>query len=307
MLWKQAVTVMGPIRPEQMGATYVHEHLIVQPQLDDSVYIPYTLQDEAASQEEVRSFAAAGGNTLVEMTPIHYGRDPAAYRRISQKTGVHVICCTGFHKELFMPPWFEQKSDLQLYEILMDEIENGLDGTGVRPGVVKLGTSFREITAREARAIQAVARVHLETGIPISTHCDRGTMGVEQIMALEKLGVDPGHILLCHIDSAGDVKYAIQLCRMGASICIDHIGRELADQDAFRVRMIQELLEAGCLRQVTLAGDMGKTSYLPAYGGTPGFAYILTSLKSALIPRIGEAAFHTMLVDNPRCIFSGSI
>lgn len=60
MLWKQAVTVMGPIRPEQMGATYVHEHLIVQPQLDDSAYIPYTLQDEAASQEEVRSFAAAG-------------------------------------------------------------------------------------------------------------------------------------------------------------------------------------------------------------------------------------------------------
>lgn len=307
MLWNQVVTVTGPIRPEQMGTTYVHEHLMVQPQLEDDTYIPYTLQNEAASQDEVRSFAAAGGNTLVEMTPIHYGRDPAAYRRISQKTGVHVICCTGFHKELFMPPWFGEKTDLQLYDILMDEIENGLDGTGVRPGVIKLGTSFQEITALETRAIQAAARVHLETGIPISTHCDRGTMGVEQILALEKLGVDPGHVLLCHIDSAKDIEYAIRLCRMGAFICIDHVGRELADKDAFRVRMILELLDAGCLERVTLAGDMGKRSYLPAYGGAPGLAYILTSLKSALISKIGEAAFRTMLVDNPRRIFGGTL
>ena len=307
MLWNQVVTVTGPIRPEQMGTTYVHEHLMVQPQLEDDTYIPYTLQNEAASQDEVRSFAAAGGNTLVEMTPIHYGRDPAAYRRISQKTGVHVICCTGFHKELFMPPWFGEKTDLQLYDILMDEIENGLDGTGVRPGVIKLGTSFQEITALETRAIQAAARVHLKTGIPISTHCDRGTMGVEQILALEKLGVDPGHVLLCHIDSAKDIEYAIRLCRMGAFICIDHVGRELADKDAFRVRMILELLDAGCLERVTLAGDMGKRSYLPAYGGAPGLAYILTSLKSALVSKIGEATVRTMLVVNPRGIFGGSL
>lgn len=206
-----------------------------------------------------------------------------------------------------MPPWFGEKTDLQLYDILMDEIENGLDGTGVRPGVIKLGTSFQEITALETRAIQAAARVHLETGIPISTHCDRGTMGVEQILALEKLGVDPGHVLLCHIDSAKDIEYAIRLCRMGAFICIDHVGRELADKDAFRVRMILELLDAGCLERVTLAGDMGKRSYLPAYGGAPGLAYILTSLKSALVSKIGEAAFRTMLVDNPRRIFGGTL
>ena len=44
MLWNQVVTVTGPIRPEQMGTTYVHEHLMVQPQLEDDTYIPYTLQ-----------------------------------------------------------------------------------------------------------------------------------------------------------------------------------------------------------------------------------------------------------------------
>ncbi len=60
------------------------------------------------------------------MTPINYGRNVKAYQRIAQATGVHVICCTGFHKQLFMPPWFGDKTDGELYDILMNEVTNGL-------------------------------------------------------------------------------------------------------------------------------------------------------------------------------------
>lgn len=174
----------------------MHEHLMVKPQLPDEYYIPYTLDDEAASTEETRSFSAAGGETLVEMTPINYGRNVKAYQRIAQATGVHVICCTGFHKQLFMPPWFGDKTDGELYDILMNEVTNGLDDTEIHPGVIKLGTSFEEVTAAEKRSIEAVARVHRDTGIPISTHCDKGTMGMDQLRLLEKHGVDPKNVLL---------------------------------------------------------------------------------------------------------------
>ena len=201
MIRNTAVTVCGPLNVNKLGVTYVHEHLIVKPQLPDEYYIPYTLDDEAASTEETRSFSAAGGETLVEMTPINYGRNVKAYQRIAQATGVHVICCTGFHKQLFMPPWFDDKTDGELYDILMDEVTNGLDDTEIHPGVIKLGTSFEEVTAAEKRSIEAVARVHRDTGIPISTHCDKGTMGMDQLRLLEKHGVDPKNVLLCHIDS----------------------------------------------------------------------------------------------------------
>ena len=130
------------------------------------------------------------------MTPINYGRNVKAYQRIAQATGVHVICCTGFHKQLFMPPWFGDKTDGELYDILMNEVTNGLDGTEIHPGVIKLGTSFEEVTAAEKRSIEAVARVHRDTGIPISTHCDKGTMGMDQLRLLEKHGVDPKNVLL---------------------------------------------------------------------------------------------------------------
>ena len=196
MIRNTAVTVCGPLNVNKLGVTYVHEHLMVKPQLPDEYYIPYTLDDEAASTEETRGFSAAGGETLVEMTPINYGRNVKAYQRIAQATGVHVICCTGFHKQLFMPPWFGDKTDGELYDILMNEVTNGLDDTEIHPGVIKLGTSFEEVTAAEKRSIEAVARVHRDTGIPISTHCDKGTMGMDQLRLLEKHGVDPKNVLL---------------------------------------------------------------------------------------------------------------
>ena len=132
MIRNTAVTVCGPLNVNKLGVTYVHEHLMVKPQLPDEYYIPYTLDDEAASTEETRSFSAAGGETLVEMTPINYGRNVKAYQRIAQATGVHVICCTGFHKQMFMPPWFDDKTDGELYDILMNEVTNGLDDTEIR-------------------------------------------------------------------------------------------------------------------------------------------------------------------------------
>jgi phosphotriesterase-related protein len=298
------MTVLGPVSANALGVTYAHEHLLVKPQLEDEKYVDYTLDSVEKTTEEVEFFKAAGGETIVEMTPIHYGRDVAGYAEISKRTGVHIICCTGYHKKLFMPPWFSEKTDEALYKILMNDI-GGMDGTRIRPGVIKAGTSLNEIAPEESRAIEAVARVHLETGIPISTHCERGTMGDEQVKRFKALGVDPAHILLGHIDSSLDVEYACRLCEMGANICIDHIGRERADRDAFRVGMIATLVSRGYGGQVFLSGDMGKKNYLQAYGGTPGLRYILTDLKSALLEKISISDFERITIENPRRFFSG--
>ncbi|HBF37720.1 MAG TPA: aryldialkylphosphatase [Firmicutes bacterium] len=303
--WNKAMTVDGLVEGSTLGITYVHEHLMVKPQSDEPRFADYTLQDEEASTRETDSFRAAGGGTIVEMTPLYYGRNIEAYRRIAHRTGVTVICCTGFHKQEFLPPWFKEKNDTELYELLLDEITNGMDGTGVRPGVIKLGTSLNEITPDEERSIRLAARAHQETGIPISSHCDKGTMGMEQLKRLENLGVDPADVLLCHIDSKLDSAYAIELCREGASICIDHVGRELADHDKTRVKMILALLEAGYIDHVTLSGDMGKVNYLKAYGGKPGFSYILTDLKQELLRSITQKEFFQIMVENPRRIFTG--
>ncbi len=296
----QVMTVNGIVNAEQLGVVYSHEHLIVQPQHSSDQYLAYTLKDERVSAKEAKLFSQCGGKTIVEMTPIYYGRDVRAYQRIAYEAGIYVVCCTGFHKELFMPPWFREKTQYQLYQLILEEIQRGIGGTSIRPGVLKIGTSFCEITNQEAKAIEVAARVQRDTGIPISTHCDQGTMGMEQLDFLERLGVSPDNVMLCHIDCRHDIQYAKELCKRGATICIDHVGRSLEDKDQFCVEMIRELAEAGFADRVVLAGDMGKTDYLISYGGKPGFPYILTELKDTLLKYIAEADFWAMLIGNPQ-------
>lgn len=172
-----AMTVDGPVGERELGTTYVHEHLLVKPQSDDPKYRDYTLDDRDKSAQESRAFFRAGGRTLVEMTPIHYGRDVRGYRAIARAAQIQVICTTGFHKEEFMPPWFGDRSEEDLFELVKREALEGIDGTDIRPGVIKFGTSYGTVTRLEEKAIRVAARAQRELGIPISTHCDKGTMG----------------------------------------------------------------------------------------------------------------------------------
>lgn len=299
-----AMTVDGPVGERELGTTYVHEHLLVKPQSDDPKYRDYTLDDRDKSAQESRAFFQAGGRTLVEMTPIHYGRDVRGYRAIARAAQIQVICTTGFHKEEFMPPWFGDRSEEDLFELVKREALEGIDGTDIRPGVIKFGTSYGTVTRLEEKAIRVAARAQRELGIPISTHCDKGTMGLEQAEILKSLGVDLSRVLLCHIDSRMDIEYAMKICELGANICLDHVGRELADRDQFRVEMITELVRAGFAGRVTLSGDMGKKGYLPAYGGKPGLAYILTDLRGELMKYISREDFRRLTVENPARIFA---
>ena len=48
-----------------------------------------------------------------------------------------------------MPDWFGDRSEDDLYEIVRKEILEGIDGTDIRPGVIKFGTSYGTITKLE--------------------------------------------------------------------------------------------------------------------------------------------------------------
>ena len=72
----KAQGILGELDAEQIGFTLSHEHLITTPPLWRIKEDPdYVLDDIAKSEAELRSFASAGGRTLVEGTAIDYGRD----------------------------------------------------------------------------------------------------------------------------------------------------------------------------------------------------------------------------------------
>ena len=97
-------TVTGPVSAEALGITYIHEHLYVIPNALPEYY-DYTLDNIDKSIAEAISFKNAGGQTLVDLTPINYGRSPLILKKIAESATINILFVTGFHKEEFQPKW----------------------------------------------------------------------------------------------------------------------------------------------------------------------------------------------------------
>lgn len=297
-------TVTGPVSAEALGITYIHEHLYVIPNALPEYY-DYTLDNIDKSIAEAISFKNAGGQTLVDLTPINYGRSPLILKKIAESATINILFVTGFHKEEFQPKWLNTLTDDQIYELLINEIQHGVTSAHLFPAAMKLGTSYHEITESERRIINIEGQVQKDTNIPIITHCDKGTMGLEQLQLLGKAGADLSRVCLSHVDLPEDIQYIEAICQTGASISFDHIGRHLEDKDHVRIQMLSRLVGDGYADHVCLAGDMGRKKYFRSYNGRPGLKYILTDFKKNLLNEISETNFQKMVEVNPRRILSG--
>ena len=67
-------SVLGELSADELGVTFIHEHLYVKPSELPRHY-PYTLDSIEKSVEEAARFKAAGGSTIVELSPLNFGRN----------------------------------------------------------------------------------------------------------------------------------------------------------------------------------------------------------------------------------------
>jgi predicted metal-dependent phosphotriesterase family hydrolase len=295
-------TVLGKVSCESLGVALSHEHLVMNP--GSAKYHDSVFDDPGKIVQELEEFKLAGGKTIVEMTPLNFGRDVIGCREISRATGIHVICATGFHKEEFIPSWVYTKSDDEIIALLLDEVDRGVSDTGIKPGVLKIGSSHGTITDVERRVIRIITEIHKSNSLPISTHCDKGTMALEQCRLFLEDGADPTRVILGHVDIPNDVGYLKRICSLGFNVGVDHVGRDLDTGDATKLNMIEGLIQGGFRDQIFLSGDMGKKSYLKSYGGRPGLGYIPTTFKRHLMERgVDGEDIDRILVKNPQRVF----
>lgn len=294
------MTARGPIAPADLGLTLPHEHIIAKPRDVGGDDPDLLLDDTAAALAEVERFREAGGGAILDATPRDYGRDAAAMASLATRTRIHLIVVTGRHKHRHAAHLVSGRSVDELAEEFVRELTEGIDGTGVRAGAIKVGTSRDEITPVEATVLRAAARAHLETGAPITTHTERGTMALEQVALLRAEGVDPRRVIVGHLDFRLDEPYLRSVLETGATIGFDQFGKVKYGPDEARARMVKRLVDAGHGDQILLSGDLARKSYLVAYGGTPGYAGLLTQVKALLAGAgLDEECIRRLLVDNP--------
>ena len=299
-------TVKGRINPSHLGITYSHEHLITNPPEPAVSEDPdLMLSDVERATAELQHFSMAGGNTLVEMTTVDYGRNISMISEIAECVNIHIVVATGFLKGEYCEYHVADKSVNQLADVMIDEIENGIDGTGIRAGVIKAGSSLNKISESEEKVLRAAARAHCETGAPISTHTQAGTMGLAQVKILRQEGAEPSKIILGHVDRNLDWDYHKQLIDSGVNLGYDQISKEKYFPDKLRIEFILRLFREEHHKRILLSADLGRRSYWVSYGGGPGLTYILWRfipwLRSEGLP---QEAIDALLINNPRRIFS---
>lgn len=294
------MTALGPVDPGALGVTLHHEHVIAKP-MDVGANDPDLLLDSRdVAFAELEDAFYAGLRTIVDMTPADYGRDPDAIYWVAQRAPVHLVVITGHHKHLHAAPWVGDKTAKEIAAVSTDEIRNGIGGTPMRAGVIKAGTSLNEISEVEERVLRAAAIAHLETGAPISTHTDKGTMALEQLAILRSEGVSPDRVIVGHLDFALDEDYLRRVADTGAFISFDQVSKTKYAADSARADMLKRLADVGHLGQLLISGDLARKSYWLAYGGDPGFRYLVETFPVTLM----EAGFtapqvRQILVENP--------
>jgi phosphotriesterase-related protein len=237
----------------------------------------------------------------VEVTPVGLGRNPEGLRRISEATQVNIVMGCAFYFELHQPDWVQKTSTNALAAEIERELTVGVDGTGIRAGIIGEIASNRDyISPAEERCFRAAARAHLRTGAAITTHAVHGRIGLAQLDLLEEEGVDLRQVVVGHCDLHRYLDYYEALARRGAFVQFDLINSWSVRWQPILADFVVELRERGYLHQILLSQDNCVRPFLRTYGGG-GYDYVLTKF----VPMLRAAGVSTEQIDiilreNPR-------
>ena len=334
-------TVLGPIAPEDLGITLPHEHLIsdgscwfVEPSEATEkamVHHPVTLDilwwlryhlfqnmddllllDEQEAIKEAIHFKLAGGNSIVELSNIGLGRDPAALARISRATGLNVIMGSGYYLAVSHGPEMDAKTEEEITDEIVRDIMVGAGNSGIRSGIIgEIGCSW-PLADNERKSLRAAARAQQLTGAALNVHPGQGEeAAMEIVKILGDAGADLTRTVIDHIDRAvRDPQNRIKLAKTGCYLEYDLFGREgyypvhhrIIDlpNDAQRINEITELINKGYLSQMLISQDIWNKTQRCAYGGW-GYAHILRDTIPVMrVKGMTEEQIHTIMVENPR-------
>jgi phosphotriesterase-related protein len=315
-------SVTGWVQDSELGVTLVHEHVAASsPGILQSWPGLSGGRDKlvAAAVAALAAARESGVGTIVDCTTFDLGRDAGLLAEVSRASGVAIIACSG----LWLDPSVTVRARTagQLADWFLHDLLEGMDGTNVRAGAIKIATE-ESIGPEGAKILQAAGIAGVQTSAPIITHtAARYRSGEAQAAVLEASGVDPRRVAIGHSDDSDDLAYLTGLASRGYWIAMDRLphgrlpeygGQTVQD----RIEMIGKLIEAGFGGQVLLSHDepiwaglltdQDQERHLRSNPDQLTFIskVVIPGLEKLGIPAEGISG---LLVDNPRRWLSGSL
>lgn len=251
-------TVTGPVEPEALGRTLIHEHVLFVDEAVSAQWPTFYDRDEqlAAAVEQVEGAQHHGARTIVDPTAMFGGRDIGFMREVAERTGIQIVACTGVYTYDYLPHFYGARDADAIAEMFVHDLEQGIQGTEYRAGFLKCAADEPGITDNVEKLHRACARASLRTGAPIMAHSRPASgTGPLQVDILLEEGVAPEKIQIAHTGDSGDLDYALGLLDRGVWIGLDRFGLPMFSPEDTRIEIATELLRRGHADRIFIGSD----------------------------------------------------
>lgn len=287
------------------GYTLMHEHPTIdlsRLKNDDANF-----NDVEAVITEFKQLYEYGVRNIIDVTNIGMGRNVNVIEQIEKATNIQIISATGFYQDKFLPSYIEEMSIEEIAQIMIKEINEGIDGTTRKAQIIgEIGTSKNQMTTCEAKVFEAAIIAHLQTGVKITTHTTLGTYAHEQVEFFQKRGVNLQNVMIGHTDLICEADYIMPLLEAGVYLEFDTIGKASYMPDSKRIELLTLIERAGYTDKICLSLDITRKSHLRKNQGI-GYSYLFeTFLPMCEVAGISSDFIQKMLVTNPQNFFKGA-
>lgn len=300
-------TVRGEIKASDLGKTLIHEHILVDfigaDKINTSRWDHQKVIDKVLPY--LLEIKERGIKSLVECTPAYLGRDVLLLQKLSTLSELHILTNTGYYgasDNKFLPDFAFTETAEQISLRWITEFKEGIDGTGIKPGFIKIGVNPVSLSALHQKLVQAAALTHLETGLLICSHTGPSVSAFEEIEILKKEGVHPDAFVWVHANST-HIEDFNKAAIEGALISLDGISEDNMDKNADLIRFLKS---KNLLNKVLISHDAGWYKPGEENGGDfKGF----TTIPDKFIPLLVKKGFSKneidqIIIQNPARVFS---
>lgn len=309
----------GPISVDDLGATLMHEHLVMAfAGWDSDTSAPHRSQEDLihACVDRIEELKDGGFSSLLDPCPSDLGRDVELYGEVAARTGFNILFATGVYNESLGGPYWRFKLGWNadgaeaLAEMYINEITEGVGPSKLKPAVIKLAIGEDPDSVFENKVIAAAATASKETDTPILTHTD----GLGGDLLLDKLkahGIPAHRIIIGHSCGSPDKAYHRSIVDGGAYIGFDRFGLEMIQSDEVRVESMNTLLQAGFASQLIVSHDCGfcqRGQVVPDADLHNNPMHFSRNVVPKLRERgVSQTTLDSILRDNPRRYFQSEV
>jgi phosphotriesterase-related protein len=211
---------------------------------------------------------------------------------VSQKSGVNIICSTGFY----------YTEETVLYNSSAELIAEYIikDAEDINAGIIKCAVENEILSEFNKKLIFASALAQKTLRLPMVLHTNANNKnGLKALELLLTEDVNPQAITVSHLSDTEDLEYIKQIAEIGCFIGLDRLYDNSSEEYiSKKIEAIAELCNAGYEDKILLSHDalfFNGFEEKPTINKCPRFSYCFDNI----LPKLSNQLAQKIMIENP--------